>query len=122
MLSAEQIDKLMSKGVDYILQSPTLLFATAVCMFSGHLLFFIIVTYGADKSDSKAYLNSMLGKLALGMLWHAFVVLPVYWFEHKVFAIEYDKLISTLPTSVVIGLFLQAICTAIYISRRKGGK
>ncbi|MDC5704753.1 hypothetical protein OPW13_07000 [Vibrio europaeus] len=122
MLSAEQINKLIDKGVEYILQSPTLLSATAVCYITGHLLFFVIVTYGVDKSDSKTYLNGVLGKLGLGMLWHAFVTLPVYWIEHKVFAIEYSKLIDTLPTSMIIGLVLQAICITIYISCRKGGK
>jgi hypothetical protein len=121
-LSAELLDKLMTKGVDYILESPTLLFTVAVCMLTGHLLFFVILTYGADKADSKTYLNGKLGKVALGMLWHSFVVLPVYWFNNKTFAIDYDKLIEILPTSLILGLFLQAIFTAIYISCRKGGK
>lgn len=121
-MNAELIDKLMTKGVDYIIESPTLLFTAAVCMLTGHLLFFVILTYGSDKADSKTYLNGKFGKLALGMLWHSFVVLPVYWLHSKEFAIDYGKLIEILPTSLVIGLFIQAIFTAIYISCRKGGE
>ena len=121
-MNAELLDKLFSTGVDYVVESPTLLFTIGVCMLTGHMLFFVILTYGADKEASKTYLNGKLGKLALGLLWHAFITLPVYWIQQQTFTIVYDKLITILPTTLNIGLFIQAIFTAIYISCRKGGE
>jgi len=121
-LNAELLEKLFSTGVDYIVESPTLLFTVAVCMLTGHLLFFVILTYGADKEESNKHLNGKFGKLSLGLLWHAFITLPIYWIEQQSFTIVYDRLITILPTTLIIGLFIQAIFTAIYISCRKGGK
>jgi len=119
-LSAEMLNKLYEKGTDYLLESPALLGLAAICLLSGHLLFFMIFTYITDKDATKTYLNTKIGKMALGALLYGFVGLPLYIYQHQSIAIEYDKLISITPAAIIVGLSLQAIFFIIFIYRSNG--
>jgi hypothetical protein len=80
----------------------------------------MIFTYITDKDATKTYLNTMLGKMALGALLYGIVGLPLYLYQHSSIAIEYDKLISIAPAAIIVGLSLQAIFFIIFIYRRNG--
>jgi len=117
-LNIEVPDELIDKGLTYLLESPVLFGLTVVCGVSGHLIFFMIFTYFSDKDATKTYLNTWLGKISLGALLYAFVSLPLYAIEYGTISIEYNKLMTIIPSSIIFGLVFQAVCFGAFIYQK----
>ncbi|HHX8501968.1 TPA: hypothetical protein ACVO0Q_004328 [Vibrio diabolicus] len=117
-MNIEVPDELIEQGVTYLLESPALFGLTVLCGVSGHLIFFMIYTYFRDKDATHKYLNTKIGKVALGALLYSIVGLPLYILEHRTISIEYEKLMAIVPSAVIFGLVLQAVFFSVFIYRK----
>jgi len=105
--------EVMDKGIEYIISTPKALVAIFFSALSGHLWIYIISAYFVKEQKNKEKLDSLTGKIAVGLIWFSFIMLPVYLITHGTFNIEYEKLLHSVFSTILYGLFIQAIIVGL---------
>lgn len=119
-MNPELTKKFSEKALEYLLETPALIAMLVLCFISGHLVFFVVFTFTKDKDATKTYLNTSLGKVGLGALMYSLVALPIYFIKYKTLLVKYQNLLEIIPTTIIMGLVLQAVAFSIFLYRRKG--
>lgn len=108
----------MDALIKLLISSPYMIITVALAYLSGHLWAYIILSY-FSKRGSKI-LNSLMGKVGLGLLWFSLVLLAVDLIIYRSF-ITLTILKEILITVLVMSLALQAtILMIINVLYRKG--
>lgn len=111
----------MDKLVETVITSPYLLLPVALAYISGHLWAYIILAYFSKRERKVLY--SLVGKVGLGLIWFALVLIPIYIISYKNINITLARLQEIIITVLVISLALQTIILIlVYFIHGKGQK
>ena len=77
----------------FLTSSPYILCTVALSYISGHLWAYIILSYFSKQERKILY--SLFGKLALGLMWFAIILMPTYVFVFRSFNIISAQLLET---------------------------
>ena len=115
-------DIFISKFVEWITSSPYLMILIAIMYLSGHIWVYIVFTYCSKKE--RKLLNSIVGRLVLGLLWIALILIPTYIITYKSTTIEWEYFTDILSTAVVLALAIQAVIFGLinFLCRREQDK
>lgn len=113
-------DEAKEKIFEYVLNTPKALVTLVFSWLSGHLWVYIVLTYFKDGTKGKKFLDGHIGKTAIGLLWFSLIMIPTYYFSHSSLNIEYEKLLSSVFSTLLYGLALQAIIFILLTLFKRG--
>lgn len=105
--------------LQFLTSSPYITCTVALSYISGHLWVYIILSYFSKKERKILY--SLIGRLSLGLMWFAAVLIPAYIIRFKSVNIIGEQLFEILITVLVIALALQLIILfVVFFLHRRG--
>lgn len=116
------MEELKAKILEYLIATPKILALAIFSFLSGHLWIFVYFTYykNITGKKGKGKINNKFGKLILGLLWYTLVLIPLYAYEYgQLIRFNYDGILELVISTIVIGLFLQALLLLIIIRIKK---
>lgn len=118
--NASQIpDVFLVALLQFLTSSPYIMCIVALSYISGHLWAYIILSYFSKKERKILY--SLFGKLSLGLMWFAAVLIPAYIVRFKSVNIIVEQLLEISITVLVIALALQLVALfVIFFLHRRG--
>lgn len=117
--TSEIPDAFLVALLQLLTSSPYIICTVALSYFSGHLWAYIILSYLSKKERKILY--SLFGKLSLGLMWFALVLIPIYLVRFKSVNIIGEQLLEILITVLAIAFALQLIILfVVFFLHRKG--
>jgi hypothetical protein len=118
-LSASSVPASISEPVlEYLRQTPYALAVLVFSYFSGQLWTFLILGYLKKGTAGNRVLNSVAGKVSLGIAWFALVLVPIFYLSHESLRFTYDSILSVVIATLVAGLCAQVLTVAWFITWR----
>lgn len=122
----EAASELVNAGINQIISYAYAPFCIVIAYFSGQFWLYIISSYLPKKRKKlfKELMNNYIGRILLGAMWEALVLLLIYGIRYRsFFNIELNAIEACMPTVLVATLALQAfIIVFITFLHRKGQK
>lgn len=117
--ASEIPDAFLVALLQFLTSSPYIICIVALSYISGHLWVYIILSYFSKKERKILY--SLFGKLSLGLMWFAVVLIPAYIVRFRSVNIIVEQLLEISITVLVIALALQLIALfVIFFLHRRG--
>ena len=117
--ASEIPDAFLVALLQFLTSSPYIICTVALSYISGHLWVYIILSYFSKKERKILY--SLFGRLSLGLMWFAAVLIPAYIIRFKSVNIIGEQLFEILITVLVIALALQLIILfVVFFLHRRG--
>lgn len=90
-----QIDTtaIQEKIISWLLITPKALAILVCSLFSGQLWFFVIVTYFKARNKGNTYINNILAKTVIGVLWFSLINLPIHLIRNGI-SVTYENVFS----------------------------
>ncbi len=103
------------KAIDYIVEIPQLLGLAVVSLLNGHLWNFIIITYVKKGRKGNSWLNTKLGKTAIGVSWNALVFIPFQLSINHTIIVEWNHIINLMLVTLLASMVFELIIFGIVI-------
>ncbi|WP_160292685.1 hypothetical protein [Burkholderia gladioli] len=101
--------------LDYVLATPAAIAVLVASFLSGHLWLFIIKNLRKKRTTGHQLVESVTGRVALGLLWLTAVLFFVYIFRFKDCSFEYGKILLVFIPTIIFGVFFQLLIFAAYL-------
>lgn len=105
-------DAIAKQIIEYFKATPQVLAFLLMAFLSGHLWAYVITNYVKVKKGGNKEIRSIVGRLALGLVWLAGNLIIVYAVVHHDWPQDYAKAIGLIVPTIVLGLFLQLLVFA----------
>jgi len=108
---------LQNEVFKYLLKTPKALAFVFFSFISGYIWLYLILVWLKGSTNNKAtrHLDSGYAKTALGLLWFAIVMYPLYCIKFGFGTVELEKVYLLAWNTLLTGLFFQGIITIIII-------
>lgn len=104
--------------LDYIKQTPAASAVLVASFLSGHLWVFVITAFFRSKTKGDQHLKTITGRTALGVLWFAAMMTPIYFVKFRTLDFAYTNMLEVTVPTLVVGLLVQLavflICVKIW--------
>ncbi len=101
--------------LDYLRQTPKAVAVLVVSYLSGHLWVFIITAFFRSRTRGDQLLKSVTGRTAVGLLWFASLLVPIYLLRFGGLHFEYANILELTVPTLVAGLFFQLLVFIICV-------
>lgn len=102
--------------LEYLKQTPTAIAVLVMSYFSGHLWVFVVTAFLRSKTRGDNLLRSITGKTALGLLWFAAILVPIYLYKFREYNFEYSRILEVALPTLVTGLLVQLFAFVAFIT------
>lgn len=111
----ELSDHIIEKIFNYLGKRPLAGFAVVMSFFTGHMWLYALSIIERPKKQ----LKSVIGRIAVGLLWFTVVMAPFYVITYGEYTFKEEKVLQIAVPSVILAMILQAIVIVILLWRRK---
>lgn len=105
--------------LQFLTSSPYIFGTVLLSYISGHFWAYIILSYFSKRERNILY--STFGKLSLGLMWFAIILIPTYIFAFKSFNIIITQLLEILITVLATALAGQFLISFVIIFLHRRG-
>lgn len=113
-------DELIDAIVSFLVSSPKALATIIFSWVSGHTWSYIIFTYFRNKEKSTDFFDGWIGKVSLGLLWFALVLLPINAIVNKSMQVDYESILNVAYTTILYAFVLQAVIFILITVFKRG--
>ena len=114
------MNEIKEKIFGYLIATPKMLFLAVLSFLSGHFWVYIYFAYIKNGSRSAKRIDNLYGKVVLGLIWFAIILTILYGIMHKtILNIQYELIMDLILSTILIGLFLQAILFILILKLSK---
>ena len=100
--------------LDYLRQTPLALGILVMSFFSGQLWAFILTAFIRSKTRGNKFIESILGRLAMGIIWFTAVSVPIYLIKFGNMDFQYERILQIAIPTLVTGMLAQLMLFALF--------
>jgi hypothetical protein len=113
-------DELIDAVVSFLVKSPVALPTIILAWVSGHTWSYVVFTYFRNKDKSTGFFDGWIGKVALGLLWFALVLIPINIIVNGSMQVDYESILKIVYTTIFYAMALQAVIFILITVFKRG--
>lgn len=103
----------------YLEKIPELMAVFIISLLSGHIWSFMFYLYSRHGKKGGKYINSIHGKLAIGLTWNAIFATIAYFLKYGFNTDAGQKILSIIYFILVVAMAVQGVVVLLFLKIKK---